>query len=75
MILPRMFKGKPKPLFVNESGDGEVIFQTGDKLYLYYLDNKENVFCIKDYTDLESLVSAINDSGFGELNIVNPRYC
>ncbi|KAG5815682.1 hypothetical protein H9Q74_003385 [Fusarium xylarioides] len=67
-------KDKPKPLFGNESGDGEVIFQAGDKLYIYYPGSKEDVFRIKDYTNLESLVSAINDLGFGELKITDPRY-
>ncbi|KAF5243400.1 hypothetical protein FANTH_8222 [Fusarium anthophilum] len=66
-------KGKPKPLFGNKGEQKDVIFQAGEKLYIYQPDS-EDVLRIKDYTDLESLVFAINDSGYGELNIANPRY-
>ncbi|KAF5621144.1 uncharacterized protein FTJAE_11485 [Fusarium tjaetaba] len=66
-------KAKPKPLFGKENGDGQVIFQAGDELYLHYLDT-EDVYRIKDYSDPELLVSVINDSRWDELELVDPRY-
>ncbi|KAF5648983.1 hypothetical protein F52700_802 [Fusarium sp. NRRL 52700] len=66
-------KGKPKPLFGNTGEQKDVIFQAGGKLYVYEPDT-EDVLRFQDYTDIGSLVSAMNDSGYGELNIVDQRY-
>ncbi|KAF5591090.1 hypothetical protein FPANT_5823 [Fusarium pseudoanthophilum] len=66
-------QGKPKPLFGNEGEQKDVIFQAGDKLYVYRPDT-EDVFRLRDYTDIESLVTAINDIGYGELRIIDPLH-
>ncbi|KAF5603853.1 hypothetical protein FPCIR_1128 [Fusarium pseudocircinatum] len=64
-------KGKPKPLFGNTGDQKDVIFQAGEKLYVYQPDT-EDVFRLQDYTDIETLVTAMNDIGYGELRVVDP---
>ncbi|KAF4342044.1 hypothetical protein FBEOM_3975 [Fusarium beomiforme] len=60
----------PKPLFGNLDNGLKVIFQAGNSYYVYLADAR-NVLRIV-FSDLESIVEAINASGFEALPLVPP---